>query len=163
MNVEPVSIGEKLLLWDMLQTYIEELSVYAGVQRVNGVYEYKWFDAYWTDEHRWPFWAKEDGSRAGFALILRDVDANAMRVGEFYIRPEFRRSRMGEAFALALLARFPGPWKIRQMAANRPAVAFWRRTLARYDYTEANFVDRDLERFEQTLIVPSVNSSSSTT
>jgi predicted acetyltransferase len=154
MNVEPVPIGEKLILWDMLQSYIDELAVYAGAQRVNGAYEYKWFDAYWTDETRWPFWAKEDGSRAGFALILHDADANAMRVGEFYIRPEFRRAHIGEAFALALLQRFPGPWKIRQMAANTPAVAFWRRTLAPYDYTEANFIDRNLERFEQTLVVP---------
>lgn len=154
MNIEPVPIGEKLLLWDMLQTYIEELSVYAGIRPVDGVYEYKWFDAYWTDDNRWAFWAKDDGSRAGFALILHDADANAMRVGEFYIRPEFRRTRMGEAFALALLQRFPGPWKIRQMANNKPAVAFWRRTLAPYHYTEANFIDRDLERFEQTFVVP---------
>lgn len=154
MNIEPVPIGEKLLLWDMLQTYIEELSVYAGIRPVDGVYEYKWFDAYWTDDNRWAFWAKDDGSRAGFALILHDADANAMRVGEFYIRPEFRRTRMGEAFALALLRRFPGPWKIRQMANNKPAVAFWRRTLAPYHYTEANFIDRDLERVEQTLVVP---------
>lgn len=153
MNVEPVPIGEKLILWDMLQSYIDELAVYAGAQRVNGVYEYKWFDAYWTDDNRWPFWAKEDGSRAGFALILHDAAANTMRVGEFYIRPEFRRAHIGEAFASALLQRFPGPWKIRQMANNKPAVAFWRRTLAPYGYTEANFIDRNLERFEQTLVV----------
>ena len=153
MNVEPVPIGEKSLLWDMLQSYIEELSVYAGVQRVNGAYEYKWFDAYWTDDNRWPFWAKEDGSRVGFALILHETDAGVMRVGEFYIRPEFRRSRIGEAFARTLLQRFPGPWKIRQMAANKPAVTFWRRTLAPYNNTEASFTDRTLERFEQTFVV----------
>lgn len=152
MRIAPVPVGEKQLLWDMLQTYIDELSVYAGIQRVNGAYEYKFFDAYWGDEGRWPFWAMADDHRAGFALILRDGDA--MRVGEFYILPEFRRSNLGVSFARALLARFPGPWKIRQMAANKLAVAFWRRTLAPYGYTEANFVARDLERFEQTLIVP---------
>jgi predicted acetyltransferase len=96
----------------------------------------------------------DDGKRVGFALILRDADVNAMRVGEFYIKPEFRRSNLGAEFATRLLERFPGPWKIRQMAANKAAVAFWRRTLKPYEYTEAKFVDRDLERVEQTLIVP---------
>lgn len=156
MHVAPVPIGEKPLLWDMLQAYIDELSVYAGVERVNGVYEYASFDAYWTDERRWPFWAMEEGRRAGFALILRDDAAGAMRIGEFYIRPEFRRAKLGAAFAQALLHRFPGSWKIRQIAANQPAVAFWRRTLAPYAYTEANFIDRDLERFEQTLVAPAL-------
>jgi predicted acetyltransferase len=155
MPVASVSISEKPILWDMLQFYIDELSVYAGVKRVNGVYEYKYFDAYWSDEKRWPFWAVEEGRRAGFALILYDVEAGAMRVAEFYVTPEYRRTNIGTAFAQALLERFPGPWRIRQMAANKPAVAFWRRTLAPYNYTEANFIDRDLERFEQTLIVPS--------
>jgi len=155
MDIALVPIGEKLLLWDMLQDYIEELSVFAGVTRVNGVYEYKYFDAYWSEEGRWPFWATEDGKRVGFALILRDAEADAMRVGEFYIKPEFRRSSLGAEFATRLLERFPGPWKIRQMAENKAAVAFWRRTLKPYDYTEANFVDRNLERFEQSLIVPS--------
>ena len=154
MDIALVPIGEKLLLWDMLQDYIEELSVYAGAKRVNGVYEYKFFDAYWDEEGRWPYWATEDGRRVGFALILRDVEAAAMRVGEFYIKPEFRRANLGAEFATRLLKRFPGPWKIRQMAPNKAAVAFWRRTLAPYNYSEANFVDRDIERFEQTLVVP---------
>jgi predicted acetyltransferase len=152
MDIAPVPESEKPLLWDMLQSYIDELSVYAGIKPVNGVYDYPKFDLYWSEKNRWPFWAIANGERAGFALILRDGDA--MRVGEFYIRPEFRRAKLGAEFALALVQRFPGPWKIRQMAANQPAVAFWRRTLAPYNYTEANFVDRDLERFEQTLVIP---------
>ena len=45
MDIALVPVGEKLLLWDMLQDYIEELSDYAGAKRVNGVYEYKFFDA----------------------------------------------------------------------------------------------------------------------
>ena len=152
MDIVSVPESEKPLLWDMLQSYIDELSVYAGIKPVNGVYEYPKFDLYWSEEGRWPFWAIENGERVGFALILRDGDA--MRVGEFFIPREFRRGGLGVTFARQILARFPGRWKIRQMAENNPAVVFWRRTLAPYNYTEANFIDRNQERFEQMLIVP---------
>jgi predicted acetyltransferase len=151
MDIAPVPESEKPLLWDMLQSYIDELSVHAGIKPVNGVYEYPKFDLYWTEAERWPFWAIENDARVGFALILRDGDA--MRVGEFFIPHEFRRSGLGVSFARTLLQRFPGPWKIRQMAANKPAVAFWRRVAASYGYSEEEFHDRGLDRVEQTLVV----------
>ena len=151
MEIASVPESEKPLLWDMLQSYIDELSVYAGIKPINGVYEYPKFDLYWSEEGRWPFWAIENGERVGFALILRDGDA--MRVGEFFIPREFRRGGLGVAFARTLLQRFPGPWKIRQMAANKPAVAFWRKVAAPYGYSEELFHDRGLDRVEQTLVV----------
>jgi len=40
------------------------------------------------------------------------------------------------------------------MAANTPAVAFWRKVTAPYGYSEDLFHDRGLDRVEQTLIVP---------
>ena len=155
MNPEivPVPESDKAALWEMLQAYIAELSVYAGVEPVEGVYRYAPFERYWSEEGRFPFWAMVGDKRAGFALVWHDRGNGVFRMAEFYVAPQFRRTTIGGAFAHRVLRSFPGHWKIRQIARNTGAVAFWRKTLARYGYTEENFHDRGLERFEQSFVV----------
>ena len=152
VDIHPVSADEKPILWDMLQAYIAELSAYTGGKPVNGVYAYEYFDPYWSDANRWPIWAVVAGQRIGFALVYSDKEAEATRMAEFYIRPEHRRNGLGVDFARQLLLRYPGPWRIRQIARNQPAVAFWHRVLERRTYSEARFLERGLERVEQSLV-----------
>jgi predicted acetyltransferase len=147
--------SDKPALWNMLQTYIAGMAAYVDVKPVNGIYPYEHFDKYWTDDN-FPFWAIHSGERVGFALVWQDRDHDIFRMSEFYVRPESRRLNLGMAFARDVIDRFPGRWKIRQIARNAPAVAFWRRTLASYDYTETNFEDRGLERWEQSFVIPPV-------
>jgi len=154
-NLEIVATpeGDKSALWDMLQTYIAGMTAYVDVKPVNGLYAYEHFDKYWTDSDRFPFWAIHAGERVGFALVWQDRDHGVFRMAEFYVRPQSRRLNLGTAFARDVIEQFPGQWKIRQIARNTPAVAFWRRTLAPYDYTEENFEDRGLERWEQSFYI----------
>ena len=142
MRVEArtVSASEKSDLWSDLQDYIDEMRAYDDdIERVDGAYQYKWFDHYWVDEKRWPFWALADGARAGFAL-LRRAENGEMEIAEFYIRPRFRRGGVGLAFARVLLARHPGPWLISEYRANAGAVHFWRRVIEPYAYSEEAYV-----------------------
>jgi predicted acetyltransferase len=92
-----------------------------------------------------------DGQRVGFALVR--FEPQHMRMAQFYIAPEHRRGKLGMNFARALLARHPGPWRIRQMAVNANAVAFWRRVVEPFDHSEVCFNDKGLDRVEQTLTV----------
>ncbi len=155
MNLEilPVPKSDKPALWAMLQAYIAGMTAYIDVKPVDGIYAYEHFDKYWTDGDRFPFWAIHSGERIGFALVWQDRDHDIFRMAEFYVRPESRRLNLGTAFARDVIARFPGRWKIRQIALNAPAVAFWRRALAPYHFTEENFMDRGLERWEQSFDV----------
>ncbi len=155
LDVAPVLESEKPLLWEMLQAYIAELSVYAGVEPVDGVYGYKPFDLYWREPGRFPFWARMNGWEAGFALVWRDRPHDLFRMAEFYVMPEFRRAGLATEFARAVIERFPGRWKVRQIAQNAPAVAFWRKALASYNFTEEGFDDRGLARWEQSFVIPS--------
>jgi predicted acetyltransferase len=154
MSVRPVVVplGEKPELWRMLQRYIPEMLVFMGEKHSGGDVPYPAFDSYWTDEGNWPFWAMAGNERAGFALISRET--GWMRVKEFYIPPEFRRGGIGKSFARQILALYPGQWKIRQMAVNTPAVAFWHGVIEGIPFTEERFTDRGMERVEQTLVVP---------
>jgi predicted acetyltransferase len=154
-NLEIVAVpeSEKSVLWDMLQDYIAGLAGYVDAKPVNGAYAYENFDKYWTDGDRFPFWAIGCGERVGFALVWHDREQNIYQMAEFYMRPESRRMNLGTAFARGVIGRFPGRWNIRQIALNTPAVAFWRRALAPYNFTEENFWDHGLERWEQSFAI----------
>jgi predicted acetyltransferase len=152
VHIRPVTADEKPALWDMLQDYIGELSAYTGGKPTDGLYPYEYFDPYWTDANRSPFWAAAGDQHIGFALVYREENGE-MRMAEFYIQPEYRRNGCGRDFARQLLLRFPGPWRIRQIALNRPAVTFWHRVLESWTYSEAHFRADGLERFEQSVVV----------
>ena len=142
MRVEALAVpaSEKSDLWSDLQDYIDEMRAYDDdIERVGGIYEYKWFDHYWVDVKRWPFWAIVDGERAGFALLRRE-DSGEMEIAEFYIRPRFRRGGAGLAFARVVLAKRPGPWLISEYRANEGAVRFWRKVIEPYPFTEEAYI-----------------------
>lgn len=94
-----------------------------------------------------------DGEHIGFALVRFAPEHDAMQMAEFFVLPSHRRGGSGSRFALGLLKRFPGPWKIRQIAANTGATAFWRRVAQPFGYTEDTFPQSGIDRIEQTLTV----------
>ena len=153
VEIAPVALADKPALWSQIQDYIAEMTAYVDVAPVNGKYEYPGFDALWTDETFRPFWALADGERAGFALLRRNVDGS-MVVAEFYVEPRFRRSGVGLSFARQLLARFPATWILSEFATNTGAIAFWRRAIEIYSYTERLYVGgQGKERLEQRVSV----------
>ena len=97
-------------------------------------------------KYRWPrgrrghpFIVRVDGKLAGFALIKKlDADsATDYDVGEFFILRKYRRKGVGGYVATHLFDKFPGKWQVRQLPANKPAQAFWRRVIR--DYTAGHY------------------------
>jgi predicted acetyltransferase len=138
-EIAPVTLADRHALWTELQDYVAEMTAHVDIAKVDGAYRYPGLDDYWTDENRWPFWALADGERAGFALLRRDADGT-MVMAEFYTLPRFRRTGLGLSFARQLLARFPATWILSEFATNAGAIAFWRRAIDGYAYTERNYV-----------------------
>ena len=151
-DIVAVPLAEKPALWAMFQDYAAELAPMAGLAPVDGTYPYRFFDSYWQDKDRWPYWAIAR-ERIGFALVRYAAEFSAMQMAEFYILPAHRRSNLGLSFARALLVRHPGPWRIRQMAANTRAVSFWHRVEEPYGFSETEFVVDGVPRIEQSLTV----------
>jgi predicted acetyltransferase len=152
-HIVPVTLAEKADLWAMFQLYGAELAPMAIGKPVKGEVPYPSFDHYWREDRHWPFWGMHEGRRIGFALIRFAPEHDAMQIAEFYILREYRRDGAGTSFARSLMQRYPGPWKMRQMAVNKPAVAFWRKVAAPYGFTETEYCDKGIDRVEQTLTV----------
>ena len=152
VEIVPVTLAEKPLLWARFQDYAQELTQYGTHERVNGEYEYPHFDLYWMEAGRHPFWAVVDGKRVAFALVHQLEHETEM--AEFYSFPEARRSGAARQFAQALVPRFPGPWELTQYRANEGAVAFWRRVIGDRPYTEDAYTgDSGRARLRQRFVV----------
>ena len=152
VRLVPVPLADKALLWDELQKYIAELTEFGTHRPVDGVFEYPWFDLYWTDAGRHPFWAYADGARTGFALVHC---AERTEMAEFYSFEPFRRTGLALDFARQILRRFPGPWTLSEYRAHTAAVAFWHKVIADYPFAERVYVGgQGKERLEQTFVVP---------
>jgi predicted acetyltransferase len=151
VEVMPIPASDKALLWNQMQSYMAELMPFGNFSPVAGVFQYEWFELYWKDANRFPFWAIASGKRAAFALVHCEARTE---MAEFYTFAEFRRTGVGIDFARQLLKRFPGPWEISQYRAHHAAVAFWHRVIAGYSFSERVYVGgQGKERLEQTFVV----------
>lgn len=152
--IVPVAQADKPALWARLQDYIREMTAHVDIApEPDGTYAYAYFDLYWTEENRFAYWAvTPDGARVAFALVRTGEHTE---MAEFYSFPEFRRSGTAMDFARQLLARFPGPWTLSEFATNHGAIAFWRKAIASYPYTERSYTgDSGKARLEQRFTVP---------
>ena len=68
------------------------------------------------------------GEDAPVAFALVDgLEAEQRTIAAFWVAPPLRRSGLGAALALAVVARHPGPWEIGFQHDNVGARGFWRR------------------------------------
>jgi predicted acetyltransferase len=156
MTIQRIAAHERDVLWRYLQFYIYDMSRFTNAQPDDGVFPYSQFEAYWREgEGRSAWWAKVAGEIAGFALVQNDAGEGCREVAEFFVLNRWRRRGIGLAFARQLLGRFPGPWKLHELANNTGAIAFWRQALEAFaPYTEAPLVRADgLARIEQRFVV----------
>lgn len=104
-------------------------------------------DGYFSDPRRHGFLLRVQGKLAGFALVSEGSrlaeDDDVYDMAEFFVMRRHRARGVGRAAASALFARFPGPWEVRQRAANHAATAFWLRTIA--FFTGGLFEDREVD------------------
>jgi len=93
----------------------------------------------WPPEWRGhPFLIRVDGHPAGFALI-KQIGGATFDMGEFFVGRQHRRRSLGRSAAIALFEKFRGDWEVREIPANVPAQAFWRRIIG--DYTRGAFTE----------------------
>lgn len=93
----------------------------------DGVYGYRYLDAYWSEPDRTPYLIRANDELAGLALVSRGD--SILHVSEFLILPKFRRAGVGTQAARRVFAAHPGEWRVRQAAGNDSATHFWRRAI----------------------------------
>ena len=70
-KIRIVSYEEKDIMKEMLNNYLLELSTFEANVKFdeNGVPIYKWFNNYWTDYGRYPFFLLINNEIAGIAMV----------------------------------------------------------------------------------------------
>lgn len=154
VTLSPVSVGDKSALRTMFDAYLIELAAMVDPRRLQGdPTDYGYFDAYWQEAARRPFWILDDGARAGFLLINAYSPSGLgcdQAIAEFCIAPEHRRAGLGMAAAKAAFGRATGRWELQVFRANPGGMAFWPRAIAQvapFAWEVLEQPDRVIHRF----------------
>ena len=156
MNIELVKATEADfdVVRNLFQLYVHDLSEFmgwdigesgrfgdgAGMEQYWGKRpddpRFRWGD----DERGYAFVLRAEGKLAGFVLIKQlSSDPPSHDVGEFFVLRKFRGKGAGKKAAHRAFDLFPGNWQVRELLANTPAQAFWRRIID--EYTGGDFVE----------------------
>ncbi len=128
---------EKSVLRQLMELYAYDFSEFddADVNK-HGFYGYPYFDYYWTEAARHPFFIKVDGNLAGFVLIndycyvVKEIGAKS--VAEFFVMRKYRGKGIGKIIAFQIFDKFPGKWEVIQHGNNEPSKIFWERIISAY-------------------------------
>lgn len=144
MNITLTQVKEedKSVLRQLLELYAYDFSEYDDADvNEHGLYGYTYFDHYWTEPDRHPFFIKVDGKLAGFVLINEycyvATAPGTRSIAEFFVMRKYRRRGVGKAAALMIFDQFPGEWEVIQHGGNRPSQLFWEQVIA--ELTGGNF------------------------
>ena len=138
IQIVPLSKMEEMR--KILLEYLTELSAFDPDIKFDekGVPIYKWFDCYWIDKDRFPFYFLIDGQIAGIALI-REMGNMEYDFAEFYVRPEFRKDGNSLWFAQEIVSIFDGEFVFATRHTNPRAIKFWGKFANLYE--NSSYVD----------------------
>jgi predicted acetyltransferase len=147
--ITEASVRERDLVRNLLQLYLYEMTEYEPRDvEADGSFAYRYFDAYWSEPRRSVLVMRVGGRPTGFSMVndhsVFSPGASGIRsVAEFFVLRGYRRLGLGTTLALETFRRYPGRWEVREMAANQPAIEFWRRVIG--EYTGGRFVELELD------------------
>ena len=142
MNFELVNVDkqDKEKLYRLLQ-----YAMYDGSQYIDNdinmdcIFEYKWFDNYFTDSDRNAYFIKKDNSYLGMVMVNENLkfQQNGKSIAEFLIMPKYRRHHIGKKVAYEIFDKFKGNWEVQPMENNPIAYSFWKNVIN--EYTNGNY------------------------
>jgi predicted acetyltransferase len=148
ITFERVGIAVEPILRNLYQLYIHDMSEWLQLDAGDdGRFAFD-TGALWRSDVA-VYLARVAGSLAGFGVISSAkpwLGREAARdVKDLFVLRRHRREGVGRALAQHLWREVPGEWLVRVLAANRPALPFWRaavRDLRGDDFEESVAEDR---------------------
>ena len=106
---------EKEKLYKLLQ-----YALYDGSQYIDNdvneecIFEYRWFDNYFTDEGQNAYFIKSGKTYVGMVMVNENLkfNKNGKYIVEFLIMPRFRRNHSGKRVAYEIFEKFRGDWEV---------------------------------------------------
>lgn len=124
IQIVPLSRMEEMRKY--LNLYLTELSEFDPDIKFDekGMPIYKWFECYWDDKDRFPFYFIIDNEIAGLAMI-RELGNMLYEIAEFYVCPEYRKDGNAIWFATEITNLFEGQFVFSTRFTNPRAIKFW--------------------------------------
>jgi predicted acetyltransferase len=122
-----------------------QYALYDGSQYIDNeidedcLFEYGWFDNYFTDDDRDAYFIKNGDKYLGMVMVNENLKFNeeGKCIAEFLIMPRFRRHHIGKKVAYDVFEMFKGDWEVQPMENNPTAYAFWKNIIN--EYTNGNY------------------------
>lgn len=146
IKLKKITEEEKDILYRLLQYSLYEESLNDG-NKINqdAIYEYKYFNLYFTDNNRDAFLIKtEDDKLAGFAMINTYViyEKEGHSIAEFMILPEYRKNKIGTKAANKCFELYQGIWEVTASFNSEIAFNFWKKVIEEYTNNNYDLKDR---------------------
>ncbi|QQE79647.1 GNAT family N-acetyltransferase [Alicyclobacillus sp. SO9] len=132
VDVSPVSENDKLVLRNLLNLYLYDLSEFKGTDvNAHGFFEYRRLDQYWYDDSCHPFFIVVNKSTAGFVLVHKYdlLEENRNVISEFFVMKKYRKLGVGNQAAQKIFKTFSGGWEVSELPENLPSQVFWRKVI----------------------------------
>ena len=109
------------------------------------IFEYKYFDRYFTNYDRNAFFIreKETNKLLGFVMIntyMQKCD-KGHSIAEFMVIPKYRRCKIGKKVAFKCFDMFEGNWEVSPSYNSESAYLFWKKVIDEYTNGENEFSD----------------------
>ena len=132
-----VKNAEKDILFRLLQySLFEESENDLNEMNEKALFEYKYFDKYFTDIDRDAYFIKqkETNRLLGFVMVNEYVQLcnNGHSIAEFLVIPKYRRNGIGKKVAFQIFDKYLGNWEVSPSYNSEKAYSFWNKTIGEY-------------------------------
>ena len=144
--LEKVKGSKKDVLYRLLQYSLFEESLNDGNEmNYEGIFEYKYFDNYFTDDDREAYFIKneETNKLLGFVMIntFMQKSNNGHSIAEFMVIPKYRKNKIGKETAIRCFNMYKGNWEVSPSIGSEQAYLFWKKVIDEYTNNNNEFLD----------------------
>lgn len=112
----------------------------------DAIFEYKYFDKYFTDKDRDAFFIREKDTNKLLGFVLINTYMQKLNKGhsiaEFMVIPKYRRNKIGKKVAFKCFDLFKGNWEVSPSLGSNSAYLFWKHVIDEYTAGNNKFEDR---------------------
>lgn len=151
--LDEVKVEDKDILYRLLEYSLFEESLNDGNEMNNeALFEYKYFDLYFSEEDREAYFIKEMDTNKllGFVMINSYVEKYdcGHSIAEFMVIPKYRKNKIGKQVAFTCFDKYIGNWEVSPSYGSEVAYNFWKNVID--EYTNSNFkIDNGVFCFER--------------
>lgn len=145
--LDKVENKDKNILYRLLQySLFEESSNDGNEMNENAIFEYEYFEKYFTDIDRVAYFIREKNTNKllGFVMIntfMQKYD-NGHSIAEFMIIPKYRRQKIGKRVVIDCFEMYKGNWEVSPALGSEIAYNFWNNVINEYTNQNNKYEDR---------------------